>query len=271
MARVGADPATPLKVSSRPMPVAEIGDLLVHWRSEGHAPILYLHGVPNSSEMWAPFLAVSGGVAPDLPGFGQSGKRADVDTSFEALGRFVGAFAAHVGVESVRLCMHDWGVVGLLWAMRAPERVERLVLIDTVPFLPGYRWHFVARQWRRRVAGELAMGYTNRMVAARLLPDGMVDEVMGAFDQGTQRAILRLYRSAPEDALARAGADLGRVACPALVVWGERDPYIDPSFAQAYADALGGPAEIEIAESAGHWPWMERPELVSRVTGFLER
>jgi pimeloyl-ACP methyl ester carboxylesterase len=227
--------------------------------------------VPNSSVMWAPFLAVTGGDAPDLPGFGESGKRADVDTSFEALGRFVGEFADHLGLERVRLCMHDWGVVGLLWAMRQPERVERLVLIDTVTFLPGYRWHFFARQWRRRVAGELAMGATNRTVASRLLPDSMVDEVLEFFDQGTQRAILRLYRSAPEDALARAGADLGAIRCPALVVWGERDPYIAQSFAHAYAEALGGDAQVEIAAGAGHWPWADRPELVTMVTQFLER
>jgi pimeloyl-ACP methyl ester carboxylesterase len=253
------------------MPTAELSDQLIHWRQEGDASILYVHGVPNSSRMWAPFLEVTGGVAPDLPGFGESGKRGDADYSFEALGRFVKEFADHLGLERVRLCMHDWGSVGLLWAMREPERVERIVLIDTVTFLPGYRWHFFARQWRRRVVGEMAMGSTNRTVAKRLLPAGMVDEVLDAFDQGTQRAILKLYRSAPEDTLARAGEHLGRLTCPALVVWGEKDPYIDPSFAQAYADALGGPAELEIAQSAGHWPWCDRPELVSTVNIFLVR
>jgi pimeloyl-ACP methyl ester carboxylesterase len=253
------------------MPTAELGDQLVHWRAEGDAPILYLHGVPNSSAMWAPFMAVTGGIAPDLPGFGESGKRGDADFTFEGLGRFVGEFADHLGLARVKLVMHDWGAVGLLWAMREPERVERIVLIDAVPFLPGYRWHFFARQWRRRVAGELAMGATNRTVTRRLLPESMVDEVLEVFDQGTQRAILQLYRSAPEDALARAGRELGSLEAPALMVWGERDPYIDPSFAQAYADALGGPAEIEISQNAGHWPWADRPELVETVTGFLAR
>ncbi len=253
------------------MPTAQLGEQLVHYQAEGDAPILYLHGVPNSGSMWAPFLERTGGVAVDLPGFGQSGKRGDLDYTFEGLGRFVKEFVDQLGLEKVRLCMHDWGSVGLLWAMREPERVERLVLIDAVPFLPGYRWHFFARQWRRRVVGEMAMGSTNRTVAKRLLPESMVDDVIEALDQGTQRAILRLYRSAPEDALARAGANLGALRCPALVAWGDRDRYLPLRFAEAYASALGGPVRVEIAESAGHWPWTDRPELVPALTDFLTR
>lgn len=253
------------------MPTAQLGDQLVHWEQEGDAPILYVHGVPNAGVMWAPFLRRSGGIAVDLPGFGRSGKRGDLDASFTALGRFVGDFADHVGLERVRLCVHDWGAVGLLWAMREPERIERLVVIDAVPFLPGYRWHFIARQWRRRAIGELTMGAMVRPVARRLLPRDSADEVLEAFDVGTQRSILRLYRSAPEDELARAGEGLGRITGPALVVWGERDPYIAPRFAQAYADALGGPAEVQIAANAGHWPWADAPEVVTKVTDFLVR
>ena len=47
--------------------------------------------------------------------------------------------------------MHDWGAVGLELAQRRPEAVERLVLIDVVPFVPGYRWHPTARIWRTTV------------------------------------------------------------------------------------------------------------------------
>jgi pimeloyl-ACP methyl ester carboxylesterase len=254
------------------MPTAQLGEQLVHWHEQDGSPVLYLHGVPNGGRMWAPFLERTGGVAVDLPGFGRSGKRGDLDTSFEALGRFVGDFVDHLGWERVRLCVHDWGAVGLLWAMREPQRVERLVLIDAVPFLPGYRWHFLARQWRRRGLGEVSMGTaTFRPLARRLLPQGMADEVLEDFDIGTQRSILRLYRSADEPKLEAAGAALGTLQAPALVVWGERDPYIDPRFAQAYADALGGEAEAVVVPGAGHWPWTVAPEVVTKVTDFLVR
>jgi pimeloyl-ACP methyl ester carboxylesterase len=82
--------------------------------------------------------------------------------------------------------------------------------------------------------------------------------------------VLRLYRSAPEDKLARAGEQLGRIACPALVLWGERDPYIPPSFARAYADALPD-ATAQVVPDAGHWPWLHDPELVRTVSSFLDR
>jgi pimeloyl-ACP methyl ester carboxylesterase len=155
--------------------------------------------------------------------------------------------------------------------MEQPERIERVAVLDAVPFLPGYRWHFLARQWRRRGIGELAMGSTTRATTGRLLPPSIVDEVFEAFDEGTQRAILRLYRSAPEAELARAGERLGDLHCPALVLWGERDPYIDPSFAAAYAEALGGEAETVVVPEAGHWPWADAPEVVRIVTDFLVR
>src|SRR5262249_31889874 len=151
----------------------------------------------------------------------------------------------HVGVDRVRLVMHDWGAVGLLLAQRHPERIERLVLINAVPLLPGYRWHRVARLWRTPAVGEGAIGLTSRWAARRAaVPEAVIEESWPHFAQGTQRAILRLYRTSPEDALARAGLDLARVDCPALVAWGDVDPYIPPHFADAYAGALGGDTEV---------------------------
>ena len=70
--------------------------------------------------------------------------------------------------------------------------------------------------------------------------------------------------------LARAGERLGDVRCPALVLWPENDPYIGPEFGQAYAHALGGPVELEMVD-AGHWPWLDRPELVERVVAFTRQ
>jgi pimeloyl-ACP methyl ester carboxylesterase len=52
-------------------------------------------------------------------------------------------------------------------------------------------------------------------------------------------------------------------------VWGASDPYLPTSFGEANADALGGPTRLELVEDAGHWPWIDRPEVVDTITDFL--
>jgi pimeloyl-ACP methyl ester carboxylesterase len=250
---------------------AELGGIEVHWREAGErVPILYLHGVPTASWDWLPFLERTGGVAPDLPGFGESAKPADFDYSIAGYDRFIEAFAEAAGLDRFSLVVHDWGAVGLAFAQRFPERIDRLVMFASVPFLPGYRWHRIARVWRRPLVGELSMGFTTKWGFRRSVaePDWFVDHVWKDFDHGTQRAILKLYRSAPEHVLAGAGTRLGELRCPALVLWPARDPYIPAKFGQAYADALGGETELDLVE-AGHWSWLDRPELIERAAAFL--
>lgn len=240
----------------------------VHWRVAGDAPILYLHGVPTAGWGWDPFLARSGGIAPDLPGFGRSGKPGDFDFTIGGYDRFIEAFCDELGLERVALVMHDWGSVGLAFAQRLPARVERIVLTSCVPFVEGFHWHRVARAWRTPVLGELTMGFTNRRAFRRTLPAELADRSYDEFDHGTQRAVLSLYRSSPPERLARAGDRLGELRQPALIEWPTRDPYISPEFGQRLADALGGPTELNMLDAA-HYPWLERPEMIERVATFV--
>jgi pimeloyl-ACP methyl ester carboxylesterase len=258
---------------------SDVAGLPVHWRSAGDRPALYLHGVPTASWIWGPFLERVGGVAPDLPGFGSSGKPGDFDYSIGGYADFLEAFTAEAGLDRMTLVVQDWGGVGLAFAQRHPERVERLVAFSSVPLLPGYRWHRIARAWRTPMLGELTMGLTGRWAAKQVLreafsapgppPPDFVDRVWAAFDHGTQRAILRLYRSAPPTVLEEAGTRLGVLRCPALILPGTKDPYIPERFGHDLAAALGGDATVEPLE-AGHWPWLEQPELVERVARFIE-
>ncbi len=261
----------------------EVAGLPIAWREAadggGRPPILYLHGVPTGSWLWEPFLERTGGIAPDLPGFGASAKPAHFDYSLRGYEGFVEAFCDATGLERLSLVVHDWGGVGLAFAQRQPKRIERLLLFNCVPLLAGYRWHRIARIWRRPILGELFMGFSTRLGFKLLsrqsnftpgpLPDHFLDRVWRHFDHGTQRAILKLYRSAPERVLADAGEGLPRITSPALVLWATEDPYLDARFGKAYADALGGQVELEMLERAGHWPWLDRPELVDRAAAFL--
>jgi pimeloyl-ACP methyl ester carboxylesterase len=239
-----------------------IDGTLVSWLEAPGAPVLYVHGVPDSAVMWTPFLERTGGVAVDLPGFGESGKPASWPYSLDGYARFLPAFLDHLDIERVRLAVHDWGAV----ALTLGERIERLVALDVLPMLPGHRWHWVARAWRTPVVGEIGMGFTGRALLRRLggLSPDHVQEVLQHFDHGTQRAILKLYRSANVNLVS-----LDAVTAPALVVWGERDRYLDPAWAGRFAAALGGPAQVEIVPGASHWPWLERSDLIEKSADFL--
>jgi pimeloyl-ACP methyl ester carboxylesterase len=250
----------------------------VFWRAAPAvgAPTLYVHGVPTSSDDWLPFLELTGGLAPDLLGFGRSGKGGQNDYSPEGIADFVERFLELVGIERIKLVVHDWGAAALIFAARHPERIERLVIIDAVPLLPGYRWHRLAQLWRRPGVGEFVMGLSFKLTAKQLLRPAFAGavprEFLGAtwrhFDQGTQRAILRLYRSAPESHLAELGKDLSHLDARTLVVWGALDPYIPPRFAQDYAARIPG-ARVEVVSQAGHWPWLDRAELIARIADHL--
>jgi len=240
---------------------------------------LYLHSAPTSSDDWIPFLERSGGLAPDLLGFGRSSKAGNLDYSLGGYVEFVDRFLAQVEVEQITLTGHGWGAaIALAFAKRHPERVDRVVIIDALPLLPGFRWPRMVRLWRAPAFGELLMGSVNRWWLARTLragtstpqawPAPRVVDTFAHFDQGTQRAMLRLHRSIDEAGLALIGTDLERIDQPVLVVWGEQDPWLDVSFADVYAQRLPGSILQRVA-GAGHWPWLDQPTVIDQVTAFL--
>jgi len=242
------------------------------------APPLYLHGIPTSSDDWIEFLDRTGGIAPDLIGFGRSGKGGHLDFSVDGLVDFVEDLLSHLGVGEVQVVGHDWGAtVGLKFARRHPERVRRLVLCNAPGLVEGFAWPRFVRWWRMRGVGEMLMGSTTRTMLTRTLRQGCVEKaawtpariesVWSQFDQGTQRAILRLVRSAEENMV---GADGNDWAPPITLLWGEEDPWYPPALADAYAARLPG-ARVERIVGAGHWPWLDRPEVVERVAALLER
>jgi pimeloyl-ACP methyl ester carboxylesterase len=246
--------------------------------SPAGAPPLYLHGVPTSSDDWTGLLERTGGFAPDLIGFGRSGKGGHLDYTLAGLAEFLARFVSVLELERVRLVAHDWGAgAALVFAQRYPERVERVVLCDPLPLTGDFHWHRLARRLRSPGLGELLMGSIPRWMLARILrrassaeafSDERVRALWSQFDQGTQRAVLRLHRATGEDDLAAAGRDLERLTMPALVLWGEQDIWFPASLAAAYAKRLPR-AELALIPGAGHWPWLERQEAADRVAAFV--
>jgi pimeloyl-ACP methyl ester carboxylesterase len=244
-------------------------------------PTIYCHGNPTHGEDWLPFLERGGpAIAIDMPGWGRSDRPdpASFDYSMYGLSAFLEKCLDELGVTRRKLVVHDWGGLALIGAQRRPELVERLVVIDAVPLLPGYRWHWIARLWRRKPIGEILNRTTTKRSLALLLrqatgnrkpmPSAFVDMIWERWDAGTQAAVLALYRHADPVDLARAGNDLAKLACPSLIIWGDRDPYLPTRFAEAYAAALPN-AQLELAPGAGHWPWIDDARVIDSVLEFV--
>ena len=125
-----------------------VGGTPVFYRRHASAggEVLYLHSVPTSSDDWTELLELTGGIAPDLPGFGRSGKAGHYEYTLTSYATFVESLLDALGLPEVTIVGHAWGAaIGLVFAQRRPERVDRLAIIDPVPLLDGFTWPSIVR------------------------------------------------------------------------------------------------------------------------------
>ena len=241
--------------------------------------VLYLHSVPTSSDDWLALLELTGGLAPDLPGFGRTDKAGNLDYSLPAYVLFVEQFLDALEVGEVVLVGHGWGAaIGLLFAQRHPDRVTRLAIIDAVPLLEGFEWPAIVR-WTPAPGPRRAAHGIGEPLAVGADPARGRRHARGLARRPRGRGVgtIRPGHAAGDPAAAplRRHRDAGRVRCrtsrsleqPALVLWGEQDPWLPPSFADAYAQRLPH-ATVERVAGAGHWPWLDEPALAERLAGF---
>ena len=241
---------------------------------------MFLHGVPTSADIWEPALRRTGGIALDLPGFGRSDKGGHLDYSVHGLAGATAELIDELELGAVALIGHEWGaVIALELAASRPEQVSHVVLIDPLALLGGYTWPLPARVWRTPGVGELAMGSITRRLLARSLrhraadpqtwSEPRVDAAWAQFDQGTQRAILRLHRTTSPDHLAQLAPFLAEADFGALVLYGEHDGASAREDARRVAGLLPD-ATVQEVPGAGHWPWLEHPETIETIAAFLE-
>ena len=239
-------------------------------------PALFLHGVPDSAELWTQVLDSLqqdfACTAPDLPGFGQSTAFPDQSYSLAGYAQMVDRLIEAFDVPTpLTLVTHDWGaIIGLAWASENPDKVSGIVHASA-PFHESYRWHAWARVWRTPVLGELAMGGIRSPFGwpilrqelrrgSRQLGDSHMRQVFERVRRAeTHRTALKLYRSADPDKFAPHTASVHALMTnvPSHVLWGRDDPYLPV----AQANLLGA-RTVQILEDTGHWVPSEAPQAV---------
>lgn len=252
----------------------------VHLLDEGSGPpVLFLHGNPDSADMWQ---GVIGNLrrrfrclAPDLPGFGRSVTPSDFDYSLASMAHFVEGLVAVLDLKGpLNLVTHDLGTsFGLAWAIKNPDRVRRLAVTNAICF-SDYRWHFWGRVWRTPLLGELSMVLMNWWIfraemwrSSRKLTRDHMRRTYAMMTPPVRRMILRLYRASSPEYFAGWENELLALTSriPACVMWGDRDPYLPSHYAERY-----GAQQVYHFPDCGHWlPAEAAEEVSSRLLEFL--
>ena len=247
--------------------------------------VVFMHGNPGNSLDFSGILrAVPRGtrvIALDMLGFGKADKPYDFPYTLEASRPLVDRVFRELGIDRMHLVGHDVGsVVGVDWAARHPEQLASAVLLAG-GILIGYQDHHFARVWKTPKLGEQSMrdvdreGFVGMMQAhsPRALPREFLDRNYDAFDRATRCTILKLYRSMPDlSALGREHAEALRPHDrPALVIWGDRDPFLPQTLANSNREGFPD-ADIHVFENSGHWPFVDEEErTVSLMSAFMRR
>lgn len=248
--------------------------------------VVFIHGNPGSADDWERLAGAAGttgirAVAFDLPDFGETEAPSGFAYDVPAYSGFVAEALERLGIGRVHLVIHDFGgPIGLVWAMGHLDALTSVTLIDT-GLMPGYRWHSLARLWRTPVVGELFQATATRRAfrsminrkEPRGLPRDFVEGMYDHYDKRTRKAVLKLYRATDDPGSMSEGliAVFKPRDIPALVIWGEQDPYLPSSFAPRQCEAFPS-ADINILPASGHWPYADSPDTVERLfTQFLTK
>ena len=261
--------------------------LRMHYVDEGEGePVLLLHGEPTWAFLYRkmiPGLAgVSRAVAPDYFGFGRSDKPTRIeDYSYDFHYDSIERFADELDLRGTTIVVQDWGgPIGLRLAVERPDRVERLVILNTgigAGRAPSEEW-LRFREFVRRVGTELIPGQLVRISSVTALADEVVDAYNAPFPTAESKAgVLAFPELVPTEVDHPSAAKMLEVRAalelwekPALVLFSDSDPIFSTVAAEHMASRIPGAGPAEIVAGAGHFLQEEKGEQIAeRIVRFL--
>jgi pimeloyl-ACP methyl ester carboxylesterase len=273
--------------------------LRMHYLDEGRGqPVVMLHGNPTWSFHFRNLVTAlrdrARVIVPDHMGMGLSDKPGEEQYGYCLQSRIddLAALLDHLGLtQGVTLIMHDWGaMIGMAWAMRFPERIARLVMLNGAAFLVPPAMHVPAALHvvRNRTLGSMLLRSSDLFIrtAARTcctrtrLPAEVLDAYLAPYTSWRERlALLRFPQDVPlgpsdpsYHLVASIQAGLSRFQqTPTMICWGERDVVFPLRVLDIWREHWPH-AQIHRFLDCGHWVLEDAPsEISEKVGGFLAR
>jgi haloalkane dehalogenase len=275
-----------------------IDGLRYHYLDEGRGePLVMVHGNPTWSfffrELVLCFRATHRVIVPDHIGCGLSQKPDSRHYDFRLASRVrdLGALLDHVAPrQPVTLVLHDWGgMIGLAWAVNHPERVRRLVVMNTAGFFPPRRKPIPLRLRLIRtpnpVMDRLVLHFNLFARAAlvmapyrKLAPEVKAGLIAPYNCPRSRLATLKFVQDIPlrpsdpsGGIVARVDRELQKFARrPVQVIWGAHDFVFDRAYFEEWQRRLPDARTAWLAD-AGHYLLEDQPRRIVRlIRDFLD-
>ena len=265
----------------------ELDGMRMHYLDEGAGdPVILFHGEPTWSYLYrkvVPGLAPHArAIAPDYFGFGRSDKPVDRDWyTYDAHAASIAAFAEQLDLTDATVVVQDWGgPIGLRFAVENPERVARLVILNTGIYSgrpPNEAW-FRFRDFVRRVGTDLRPGQLVNVTAGGSLPEDVVAAYDAPWPVPESKSGVLMFPELvatgddhPSAAPMRGVRDLLRSwEKPTLVLFSDSDPIFSTATAERMAELIPGAGPAEFVSGAGHFLQEERgEEIAGRIARFV--
>jgi haloalkane dehalogenase len=261
--------------------------LRMHYLDEGTGPaVLLLHGEPTWSYLYRKIIPeltpAARAIAPDYFGFGRSDKPLRIeDYTYDFHVGAIARLAEELDLRDATVVVQDWGgPVGLRLAVEHPERIGRLVIMNTGigggrP--PSDEW-LRFRDWLRRLGTEVVPGRLVAISAVQPIADEVVEAYSAPWPVPESKAgivafpdLVPISPDHPDLSIHQAvKAQLALWEKPALVLFSDSDPIFSPSVAERIAEHIPGALEPEIVAGAGHFLQEDRGETIGRrIAQFL--
>jgi haloalkane dehalogenase len=252
----------------------------------GAPTVLFLHGNPTSSYIWRnviPLVApIAHCIAPDLIGFGQSGKP-DIAYRFADHVRYLDAFLAEAGIPSAYVVAQDWGTaLAFHLAARKPEFVRGFAFMEFIWPMPTWDdFHAAGREifrnFRTPGVGEKMILEGNAFVE-QILPGATVrkltDDEMAAYrapfpTPESRRPTWRFPNELPiagepadvYSAMLEAHGALSQSSYPKLLFVGDPGVLVSPAFAEEFAKGLRNRSVVHLGSGA-HYLQEDHPQAI---------
>jgi len=261
--------------------------LRMHYVDEGDGePVLLLHGEPTWAYLYRtmipPLAGVARAIAPDYFGFGRSDKPTRIaDYSYDFHYDSIERFVDKLDLRDATVVVQDWGgPIGLRLAVERPDRVARLVILNTgigAGRAPSEEW-LRFRAMVRRVGTDLVPGQLIRISCVGELDDAVVDAYNAPFPAPESKAgVLAFPELVPTEVDHPSAAKmlevreaLTRWERPALVLFSDSDPIFSTVAGEHMASRIPGAGPAEIVGGAGHFLQEEKGEEIAvRIIRFL--